>query len=67
MSGKFQVVGGSVPPYGPSKEAKDRVAQTTEFAAAIVGPGRTSSFQGLWGCSHGGYLSPRGNTGVCGE
>lgn len=67
MSGKFKVVRGSVPPSGPSEEAKDRVAHTTEFAAAIVGPDRTSFFHGLWGCSHGDYLSPRGNAGVCAE
>lgn len=50
-------------PSGPRGEAVEKAAQTTEF----VSPGRTSSFQRLWSCSRGGYRSPRGNAGVCGE
>ena len=49
---------------GPSREAEHRAAQAVGFAAAIAGPGRTSSFQGLWSRSRGGYRSPRGNAGV---
>lgn len=57
---------GQCPP-GTSREAEHRAAQAVGFAAAIVGPGRTSSFLGLWSRSRGGYRSPRGNAGVSGE
>lgn len=35
-------------PSGPSGEAEDGAARATDFAAAIVGSGRTGSFRGLW-------------------